>query len=140
MPQLNPYLSFEGTCRAAMSFYQSCLGGELMVQSFAESPLADQVPAADGQKVLHAMLTSGSLVLMASDMGGGPAHALTEGNAVSLCLNCDSTEEINALFAKLSEGGTVVDPLAEMFWGTFGSLTDRYGKRWLFNYAAPAAQ
>ncbi|SFQ59588.1 VOC family protein [Hymenobacter arizonensis] len=135
MPQLSPYLSFEGNCREAMTFYQSCLGGELVVQSFAESALADQVPAADGHKVLHSMLTHGSLVLMASDVGGGgPVGSLTEGNTVSLCLNCDSPEEITTLFAKLAAGGTVVDPLAEMFWGTFGSITDRYGKTWLFNY------
>ena len=139
MPQLNPYLSFDGLCREAMTFYQSCLGGELLIQPFADSPLADQVPAEQGQRVLHAMLTSGSLVLFASDMGGGPERELRAGNAVSLCLNCDSVEEAHDLFARLAEGGTVVDPLAEMFWGTFGSLTDRFGMSWLFNYSPPAA-
>jgi PhnB protein len=139
MPQLNPYLSFNGTCREAMTFYQSCLGGELLIQPFADSPLAAQVPAEARQRVLHSMLTSGSMVLMASDMGGGPERPLTPGNTVSLCLNGSSDEEITTLFNKLSEGGTIVDPLADMFWGKFGSITDKFGMSWLFNYSPPAA-
>ena len=139
MPQLNPYLSFAGNCREAMTFYQSCLGGELMVQTFEDSPMADQVPAGARQQVLHSMLSSGRVVLFASDMGGGPASGLIAGNTVSLCLNCDSKEELTALFEKLSEGGTVLDPPAEMFWGTFGSITDRFGMSWLFNYSPPTA-
>jgi PhnB protein len=51
-----------------------------------------------------------------------------------MCLDCKSDGEINTLFAKLGEGGTVVDPLADMFWGgKFGSLIDRFGTEWVFN-------
>ena len=29
MPTLNPYLTFNGNCREAMTYYKECLGGEL---------------------------------------------------------------------------------------------------------------
>ena len=33
---LNPYLSFDGTAREAMEFYQGVLGGDLDVMTFGE--------------------------------------------------------------------------------------------------------
>ena len=33
---LNPYLTFPGTAREAMTFYQSVLGGELTISTFGE--------------------------------------------------------------------------------------------------------
>jgi PhnB protein len=32
-----PYLIFNGNCREAMTFYQSCLGGELNVMTFGDA-------------------------------------------------------------------------------------------------------
>lgn len=133
MTQINGYLHFNGNCRQAMTFYRDCLGGELSLQTIAESPLANQMPAGMQQQILHATLTkSGSVLLMASDMAGAGRVA---GNAVSLIINCSSETEINAFFAGLAAGGTVTDPLSEKFWGdTFGALTDKFGINWLLNY------
>lgn len=47
---------------------------------------------------------------------------------MGLCLNCESDEEITTVFNGLSDGGTVIAPLADMFWGgKFGVFTDRFG-------------
>lgn len=137
MKTLSPYLTFAGNCCQAMEFYQSCFGGELHIMPFAGTTVAEQVPAELRQGVLHAQLTTGTQVLMASDQGA--AGPVTPGNAVALSLDCSSEAEINTLFARLSEGGTVVDPLADMFWGRFGSVTDRFGMHWLLNLS-PAGQ
>lgn len=134
--QLNPYLTFGGNCREAMQFYQQCLGGELHIQPFSETPAAAHVPAEAQNGVLHAHLSNGPVVLMASDTGG--MHPLSSGNTVSLCVNCTSPEEIADLFAQLSAGGTVGMPLADTFWGaTFGTFTDRFGINWMLNYTHP---
>jgi PhnB protein len=132
MPQLNPYLHFNGNCREAMTFYKECLGGELTLQTVGETPAADKMPAEARKNIMHARLAKGDLVLMASDMSTTPLH---KGNSVSLALNCTSEEEIRTLFAALSAGGKVLHPIAEQFWGAiFGSLTDKYGFDWLLNY------
>ena len=36
MTRLNPYISFRGTAREAMEFYQSVFGGELTLSTFAD--------------------------------------------------------------------------------------------------------
>jgi PhnB protein len=132
MATLNPYLNFNGNCREAMTFYQACLGGKLSVQTFGESQMSEHVPAEMKNRVLHSSLTSGSLVLMASDtMGDVP----TSGNNNTLCVVGSAKGEIETLFAKLSAGGNVTHPLKEEFFGTFGDLTDKFGMNWMFQYS-----
>jgi PhnB protein len=134
-PRLTPYLTFNGNCRQAMTFYQQCLGGELMVQAFEDTPAAAQVAPEARQNVMHSMLTTPDLVLMASDSGLGPA---AKGDMVSLALNCQSPDEIRHLFDRLSVGGTITMPLQDTFWGaTFGMFADQFGIDWMLNYDKP---
>lgn len=134
-PRLTPYLTFNGTCRQAMSFYQQCLGGELMVQTFEGTPAAEHVGPEALQHVLHSALTTADMVLMASDSGMGP---VAKGDMVSLSVNCQSPEEIQRLFGLLSAGGTVTMPLQDTFWGaTFGMFADQFGIDWMLNYDKP---
>lgn len=131
--QINTYLTFSGNCREAMTFYQYCLGGELIFQTIGESPLSAQMPEQMKACILHATLTKGSLLLMGSDMVA--SAGLIFGNAVSLSLNCTSEEEIRSCYNKLAEGGRATHPLENSFWGAlFGGLTDKYGNHWLLNY------
>ena len=133
MTQINSYLTFNGNCREAMNFYKDCLGGELTFQTIGESPLADKMPAAMKECILHATLTKESLILMGSDMVG--EQGLVKGNAVSLAINCSSDEEIQSFYEKLSVGGNKDHALEESFWGaSFGDLTDKYGNHWLLNF------
>jgi PhnB protein len=138
-PYLTPYLSFEGNCREAMTFYQECLGGELMIQDVAGSPAAEHMSAEAQNGVLHASLTNGNMVLLGSDAGG---QKVTRGNTIALSINCSSDEEITTWFRKLSDGGNITMPLEDTFWGAkFGMLTDRFGMDWLLNYdKAPMQQ
>jgi PhnB protein len=133
MTQINSYLTFGGNCREAMNFYKDCLGGELTLQTIGESPLADKMPPAMKDFILHATLTKDSLILMGSDMVG--ERGLIKGNAVSLAVNCSSEEEIQNFYKKLSAGGNKNHALEQSFWGaTFGDLTDKYGNHWLLNF------
>src|SRR4051812_4844096 len=68
MKRINSYLTFNGNCRNAMSFYRDCLGGELVLQTIGESPLADQLPETMKRCILHSALTNEALVLLGSDM------------------------------------------------------------------------
>ena len=138
MTQINPYLNFNGQCREAMTFYKQCLGGELTLQTVGESPMAGQLPPEAKETIMHSTLIKEGLIIMASDMNRGN---LVNGNTVSLCVNCSSADEIKMFFSNLSSGGKISDPLAEQFWGaTYGALTDKYGKTWMFNYDKNAAK
>ncbi|MEP7256430.1 MAG: VOC family protein [Ferruginibacter sp.] len=133
MTQINSYLTFNGNCREAMNFYKECLGGELILQTIGESPMADKMPAKMKECILHSTLEKGPLLLMGTDCV--PPPGLIRGNSVSLSLNCSSEEEIRSYYEKLSAGGNTTHPLEDTFWGAvFGGLTDKYGNHWLLNF------
>lgn len=130
MKAFQPYLNFDGNAREAMTFYQACFGGELTMQTFAES----KMPAPPGmeQRLVHARVTAGPAVLMASDTM--PGQPFTRGNDVHVNVDCSSVDEIERFFTAMSAGGQVTMPLQDTFWGArFGMLTDKFGVRWMFN-------
>lgn len=130
MTQINAYLTFNGNCREAMTFYKNCLGGELTLMSVEDSPMAEQWPKEVRKNILHASLVKNSLVLLGSDMA--PKEGTVNGNAISLALNCSNEKEINDFFNNLSVGGKVTHPLHTFFDGTIGALTDQFGMNWVF--------
>lgn len=133
MTQINAYLNFNGQCRKAMTFYQECLGGELVLQKVAESPMALQLSSEMSGKILQGKLIRESIVLMGSDMMG---DSLVEGNNVTLFLNCSNETEITTIFNKLSDEGSVQLPLHQSVWGsTFGKVLDKYGILWMLNFS-----
>lgn len=134
MKQINSYLTFNGNCREAMTFYQYCLEGtDLVFQTIGESPAAVTMPEEMKDYILHAVLRKGPVSLMGTDMVAG--DRLVKGNAVSIMLNCSSEAEIRMVYARLSEGGRATHPLQVSFWGSlFGDLTDKYGNNWLLNF------
>ncbi len=133
MATIQAYLTFNGNCREAMSFYKDCIGGKLTLQTVGESPMAGKLPAKMKESILHGTLEKDGLVLLGSDMVA--ESGLVRGNAVSLMLNCSSEKEIKQLYKKLSTCGNATHPLENTFWGAlFGGVTDRYGNLWLLHF------
>ena len=129
---LNVYLTFTDNCREVFDFYRAVFGGEyLIIQTFADGPADMEIAESDRDKIMHATLSIGDSILMGSDMPASFAPPPTVGSNFSLSYSTSSKEESDALFAKLSAGGTVTMPLQETFWGAyFGSCTDKYGINW----------
>ena len=133
MSTLNSYLTSNGNCREAMTFYKECLGGELTLQTVGESPLSEKMPPQMKKSILHSMLTSRDMVIMGSDMV--PETGLIKGNAVSLMLNFSNEEDTRKIYANLSKDGEASHPLEVTFWGAlFGNLTDKFGNHWMLNF------
>ena len=129
MAKLNPYLNFNGRCTEAMNFYKGIFGGDLQLMLAGDSPAKDQMPPEMHNQVMHSHLKSNSIEIMATDMA--PVQPV-EGNTVYLALICESEDELNEFYNKLSEGGKVEQPLTKAFFGWFGSLEDKFGKHWMF--------
>jgi PhnB protein len=130
--QLNPYLLFNGQCEAAFKFYEKCLGGKiLMMQPHAGTPAADQVPAEWRSKILHARMTVGDQVLMASD---APPNRYQEPKGFSVALQMNDPAKAESTFQALAENGKVQMPIQQTFWAArFGMLVDRFGIPWMIN-------
>lgn len=135
MAILAPYLALQGKTREALGFYKEIFGGEITLMTFADSPMADQIPEDQKQNIVHGQLrVNDALVIMGSDMGG--PVGITAGNNVQLCLACESADEIKRLFEGLSQDAQVNVALKTEFWGgSFAQLTDKYGFSWMLEYS-----
>lgn len=134
MLQPIPYLAFDGSCADAMRFYETVLGGTIKVMmSGTECPVKDPMIEAFGDRILNAQLElPGGVFLYGGDTPPGMPHQGVHG--FSITLNYDTTEEAEAIFNKLSEGGSVTMPFSPTFWAEkFGMLTDKFGVHWIIN-------
>jgi PhnB protein len=130
--QLNPYLVFNGQCEEAFKFYADCLGGQIeAMMSHAGTPAEEHVPAEWRDKIMHARLTVGDQVLMASD---APPEHYQKPQGFSVSLGMKDPAEAERIFSALAENGTVQMPLQQTFWArSFGMCVDRFGIAWMVN-------
>ena len=133
--RLNPYLTFGGNAREAMEFYREVFGGELTFMTFAEGGMPHD--PADAEKIMHGQLeTPAGYTLMGADMVAGVPGGPASGVQVSLSGDTDAAQELSGYYEKISERGSVVEPLVEAPWGDrFGMVADPYGILWLVNIA-----
>lgn len=143
MSRVSTYLNFANSTEEAFTFYKSVFKTEFAAPIFrfkdgppcpGQPPLAE----ADSKLVMHVALPIlGGHVLMGSDAPEAMGFKINPGNNVYINLEPDTRAETDRLFAALGEGGVVEMQLQDMFWGAyFGTLTDRFGTRWMFNCAS----
>ena len=129
--KLNPQfaLTFNGTCEAAFKRYERCLNGTItFVLTWGNSPNAAEVPADWGDKIYHATLKVGDIVILGGDQ---PAERYDPPKGFELVLPMDDPLAAERVFQELAEGGTIKMPLQETFWASrFGVLVDRFGIPW----------
>jgi PhnB protein len=136
--RVQPYLTFEGRCEEALTFYQAALGAEILgMMRYKDSPLPEETgarPPGSGDKIMNASLRIGDSVLMASD---GRCSGSPEFKGVSLSLTLPDAAEASRIFTALSKEGEVLVPMTETFFAQrFGMVADRFGLTWLV-LAAP---
>ena len=130
---INTYLHFNGNCEEALDFYIKALGAKPgMRLRYSESPMAGETAPEFLQKIMHARITLGDGVIMASD--SPPGHFQKQAG-FSISLNVETAEEAEKLFAALSEKAQMICmPIGETFWAVrFGMLVDQFGVSWMIN-------
>jgi PhnB protein len=134
--QLHPYLFFKDECAAAFKFYEQCLGGKIdTMMTYGDSPMAEQTPVEQRDKIMHTQLTIGDMVLMGSD---APPDLFKTPQGFSVSLQFQDVAEAERIFHALAADGTVEMPLQETFWAArFGTLVDRFGTPWMINCDLP---
>lgn len=133
--RVSPFLMFEGQAGEAL---------ELYAEAFEDAEIVDvrrygeEGPGPAGT-IEHAVLRIGEREVRVIDSPA--AHDFGFTPAVSLFVDLDSAEEVDAAFAKLSAGGKVLMPLdAYPFSTRFAWIADRFGVSWQLSAAeAPSA-
>jgi len=128
-----PYVHFPGTARAALTFYGEVFGGGVDLHTFAEFGRDDGPPDA----IAHGELAGGPVVLFGADAAGDEASFRSEGLMLALLGTADPAT-LRTWFARLSDGGRVVDDLQQRPWGGYdGQVIDQYGLHWLIGFELP---
>jgi len=135
--RLNPHLAFAGQCEAAFEFYEKCLGGEIvMMMTYGDSPMAEQVPPGWRDKIIHATFALGDHVLTGAD--ARPEH-YQKPQGFSVLLHVDDVAEADRIFNTLAEKGTVQMPIQQTFWAQrFGMVVDQFATPWMINCGTTA--
>ena len=130
--QINPYLNFGGNCEEAFKFYETVLGGSIvMLVRSSETPMADMFPPDWHDKIMHIRMVVGDAVIMGSD---APPPYFEKPAGFSVSIIVDTPEKAETTFAALSVGGTVKMAMEETFWAQrFGMLIDKFGIHWMVN-------
>lgn len=130
MTHPTPYLRLPGTARQALEFYGDVFGCDVEMHSLADFGRTDGPPDA----IAHGQLSGGPVALFASDVAGDEAPLRCTGMMLAL-LGTAAPETLRGWFARLSEGGEVVDELGLRPWGDHdGQVVDRHGVHWLIGF------
>ncbi len=112
-PRITPFLWFDSNAEEAVEFYLTV---------FKNSRRLDELRAGEGGPA-----PKGSIITVAFELDGQKFTALNGGphykftNAISFVVRCDSQEEVDYYWSKLSAGGTEIQ---------CGWLQDKYGLAW----------
>jgi predicted 3-demethylubiquinone-9 3-methyltransferase (glyoxalase superfamily) len=108
MQKITPFLWFDSQAEEAMNFYVSIFKNSKIVsvsRAGEEGPAMSVTFQLDGQEFMA--------------LNAGPQFTFTE--AISFFVNCETQQEVDELWEKLTEGGEE---------GRCGWLKDKYGLSW----------
>ena len=113
MQKITPFLWFDNRAEEAMNFY---------VSVFKNSKIVSVTRHGEGGPGPKGTVMTGTFQLEGQQfmaLNGGPHFKFTE--AISLFVNCETQQEVDELWEKLSEGGAK---------SQCGWLKDKYGLSW----------
>ena len=129
------HLNFRGDARAALEFYRSVFGGDLLVVTYADAGAVTD-PDEAGQVMWGQVSAANGFRVMAYDVPSSRPWSRGD-DPFFLSLRGDTAEEVSSLWKKLSEGSAVVVPLAPAQWAPlYGMLRDPFGITWVVDIAA----
>jgi PhnB protein len=128
--KVRTYLNYGGNCAEAFRFYEKQLGGKIgMIMTHDQIPGQNNLKPEWAKAALHATITIGDTLLMASDV---PPERFQPMRSVYISLGVDSDAEAERIYKILAEGGEVYIPMQETFFATrFGQLRDKFGTSWM---------
>jgi PhnB protein len=133
---LLPSISFQGNCEEAINYYKDAFGAEVKVISYLDDAMADfgETPEdlgvevkADSKFVTYSEVELFGTTFMLTD---GAEHPMENQN-FHFTISFDTEAELRTVFAKLADGGQVVEEPTEQFWAKLNAyVIDRFGIFW----------
>ena len=113
MQRITTFLTFKDQAEEAVDFYTSIFDNSRIV---SKSRYGEATPNSEGSFMSATFELDGEQFIA---LNGGPSFSFAQG--ISLYVSCETQEEVDRYWEKLSEGGEK---------GPCGWLTDRFGVSW----------
>lgn len=128
MEKVTPFLMFEGNAEEAMRFYAGLIEDSKIVSITRYG--SGEVGQEGSVKQAVFSLKGREFMCIDSHI----KHEFSFTPSFSLFITCDSEDELDTLFEKLSDGGAILMPLDRYgFSRKFGWLADKFGVSWQLN-------
>jgi PhnB protein len=124
---MDVFLIFDGNCREALEFYSEVFNQKpQQIMTYGQSPQSSEL---DKERIIYACIPIFGSNVMFSDC---PSHFhLIKGNNIALTIGISDEQEIQRIYQRLSEQGTVQMKLGKTFFSElFGMVTDRFNVLW----------
>jgi predicted 3-demethylubiquinone-9 3-methyltransferase (glyoxalase superfamily) len=122
---------FEGVAEEAIRFY---------VSLFADAEITTMERYEAGEAGEEGTVKRAAFVIKGQEFmafDSAIKHGFTFTPSISLFVQCETGEEIDRLYGKLSDGGQALMPLGNYgFSEKFGWISDRFGVSWQLNLEA----
>ena len=134
MLRATPFLLFDGNCAEAMTFYHTCLGGELTLTKLGDSPMKNKLPPEKHNRIINAHIKSGHIEISATDWMASPEFDPIQGNTYAIFVIGNTYDDLETIFDKLKDGNnnTRLQELHDLPFGIYGQFYDKYGIQWIF--------
>ena len=129
------HLNFRGDAKAALAFYQTVFGGEVTVFTYAQAGNV-QSPAEADQITFGQVISPDGFQIMAYDV---PSSMDWNAGQIPFFVSVRGAdgEEITRYWDKLTQGGTIIQPLGPAGWAPlYGMVKDRFGITWVLDVQA----
>lgn len=128
MKKVTPFLMFQGNAEKAINFYTSLIEDSEITSM---TRFGANQPGEQGSVMEATFILKGQEFMC---IDSAIKHEFTFTPSFSIFLTCDSEEEIDSLYEKLSEDGYVMMPLDDYgFSKKFGWIADQFGVSWQLN-------
>ncbi|MEP6649051.1 MAG: VOC family protein [Lapillicoccus sp.] len=129
---VTPHLNFRGDARAALEFYRSAFGGDLVVMTYAD--MGNVGDPAEAQQVVWGQVAAESgFRVMAYDVPASRPWSQGD-DPYFVSVRGTDADELAASWERLADGATVLQPLAPSQWAPlYGMLKDRFGVTWVMD-------
>ncbi len=129
------HLNFRGQARDALSYYARVCGGDVVNVTHAQA--YGTLDASEADLVSWGQVVSAEgFAIMAFDVPS--AMPFNPGEIpFFVSLRGADADEISSYWAKLSEGATIMQPLAQSGWAKlYGMVKDKFGVTWVLDVPA----
>ncbi len=138
--KLVPVLNFDGNCSEAVAFYTKVFDAkEVKIQTYGDNieyfkKEHIEISSKWEDKIMHASITlpdDASHIFLHDKMENGVFHS---GGDTVIALEFATQEELDQIYHRLKEGGTIETPIQKMFWhAMYAVVIDKFKRRWVLN-------